>query len=86
MNTSFDQKDSDTRPIYYNNLFGMLDGMENPDDKDTSHVAYKKTNMRNSCLQNDIIKVLGFGFASIFLFVFLKFFLFVIDKFKNIND
>ena len=36
--------------------------------------------------KNDIIKVLGFGFASIFLFVFLKFFLFVIDKFKNIND
>jgi hypothetical protein len=75
---SFDQPGSDLRPVYYNNYFGMVDGMEYPpkdpryyrDNKiirtqlksvdDLNYHKYynvNKANMRNSCLQNDVIWV-----------------------------
>ena len=52
----FDEKNSDLRSVYYNNYFGMVDGMKYPSNNNR-YSGKEKLHMRNSCLQNEEIWV-----------------------------
>jgi hypothetical protein len=52
----FDEKNSDLRSVYYNNYFGMVDGMKYPSNNNR-YSGKEKLRMRNSCLQNEEIWV-----------------------------
>ena len=52
----FDEENSDLRSVYYNNYFGMVDGMKYPSNNNR-YSGKEKLHMRNSCLQNEEIWV-----------------------------